>query len=139
MNKAMNRKCHAVASSVYGKNAHEALRGMASAAGFSSWADVPDAQAREILTELKAAQRAGTELIATARPGLSTRAQRDKISALRHAMGWSWTYIRQLVQEYGVDDWMLMTQQDADHLIQRMTQISANMRKRAQAKAHHTA
>lgn len=139
MNKDLNRKCHAVAQSIYGRSAHAALSGIAAGLGLESWSQVTDAQARQALVDLQAAQRAGGELIANARPGLSTRAQRDKISALRHAMGWSWAYIRQLVQEYGVDDWMQMTQQDADHLIQRMTQIAANMRKRAQAKADHTA
>lgn len=135
----LNRKCHAVAAAVYGKGAHDALSRLATERGFASWAEVPDMMAREILVELKAAQRAGVALIAEATPGLSTRRQRDKIAALRHHMGWSWGYIRQLVRDYGVDDWTLLSLQDADNLIRRMSEIATNMKKRAQAKKQHTA
>ena len=139
MNSTLNRKCHAVAGQL-SEDPHQLLRQQARLLGLESWSQVTDRQARQILRDLEQAAAAGGELVATARPGLSTKQQRMKISAIRHANGWSWKYIKALVKEYGVDDWQQLTQEDADNLIQRLGQIAKNMKRRSEQEAtSHTA
>lgn len=134
MNNNLNRRCHAVAGQL-SEDPHQLLSHQANELGLESWSQVTDAQARDILGELQDTLRRSRQLTDLAQPGRSTRAQRDKISAIRHSMRWSWSYVRQLVREYGVEDWRDLTQEDADHLIQRMGQISKNIKRRDAQKA----
>lgn len=129
MNNILNRRCHAVAAQL-SDDPHQLLSQQAHMLGLDSWSKVSDAQARSIVRDLEQAAAAGSALVATATPGLSTRKQRDKISAIRHSRGWSWSFIKRLVKEYGVDDWRMLTQEDADNLIQRLGQIAKGMQRR---------
>ena len=131
MNLATNRKAHALASQLWGRDAHEELRALASARGYERWSIVPESTAAAIVRDLKAATAAGTELAGEAISGKSTRQQRDKISAIRHSQSWGWAYVRSLMHEYNVSDWLDLTQPQADHLIQRMSQIAKGQRARA--------
>jgi len=133
MNTLLNRQAHAAAAAVYGSDAHKILSIMANAAGYDSWSQVPDKEARGLISSLNQEKEKARELMESARPGYCTRKQREKISAIRASMRWRWAYIRNLVKEYGVSDWHDLTVSDADNLIQRLEKIAANMRRRSAA------
>lgn len=131
MEAALNKRAHAVAAQLFGAEAHAELRAIAVARGYDSWSKVPIGVAREIVRDLQNSVSSGVAMANAATPGLCTRRQRNKISAIRHAMRWKWAYLRKLVAEYGVSDWTQLTSEQADHLIQRLEKIAANMKRRS--------
>lgn len=139
MTQTMNRRAHAVAAQVFGSDAHEQLRALAAQHGFSRWSDVTEDVAGIIVLDLQTAARSGAQLADQVAPDRSTRKQRDRIAALRYALNWPWSKIRAMVEEYGVTDWTQLTAAQANNLIQRLGQISATYKRKAQHADHHSA